>query len=197
MEKRSELSSLGASIRDNRLAAGTKRQYGSKERKFLNWVEERYGIVRHPVSTEIIEEYLAHISQKIDQNTGQYYEPRQWNTFSYVGGHCSAIKNMYKSMPLIILPEETKNMMNEYLIGYRRKFTQLKADGEISPTEGKSPLNADTYQYLAMKSLEESSDYSLQIASHAFLLFCWNLMARAVSVNNLLFDHIGERILFI
>jgi hypothetical protein len=44
---------------------------------------------------------------------------------------------------------------------------------------------------LAKTAYAETADFSLYTHVVTFLLLCWNLMARAVSVNNILLEHIG------
>jgi hypothetical protein len=44
---------------------------------------------------------------------------------------------------------------------------------------------------LAKTAYAETADFSLYTHVVTFLLLCWNLMTRAVSVNNILREHIG------
>ena len=48
--------------------------------------------------------------------------------------------------------------------------------------EGKQPMSQSGYRYLAEAAIQQSDDFNLYITCHCFLLLCWNVIARAVSV---------------
>lgn len=52
-------------------------------------------------------------------------------------------------------------------------------------------MSKEGYLYLAKLAYHNAKDFALLTHVVAFLLLCWNLMARAVSVNNILFEHIS------
>mmetsp|Transcript_16838 Transcript_16838/g.28163 ORF Transcript_16838/g.28163 Transcript_16838/m.28163 type:complete len:455 (-) Transcript_16838:169-1533(-) len=56
--------------------------------------------------------------------------------------------------------------------------------------EGRSAINFSSYQYLARLAMFASSGFKMAIYAHVFLLFCWNLLARNVSVFGMMYDHI-------
>lgn len=58
-------------------------------------------------------------------------------------------------------------------------------------TEGKVPLTFQAYNYLARRALAMTADFPLAMFAHLFLLLCWNLIARSVSVSSLMFNHIS------
>jgi hypothetical protein len=57
-------------------------------------------------------------------------------------------------------------------------------------TEGKSPITFEGYLFLATLSLNVSTDFNQNIFSHVYLIFCWNLMARSISVAGLMYSHL-------
>jgi hypothetical protein len=61
----------------------------------------------------------------------------------------------------------------------------------MSMSEGRSPMTSQGYQYLAAQSLKQNTDFSLYIFVHCFLLLCWNLIARSISISDLCYDHIS------
>ena len=47
------------------------------------------------------------------------------------------------------------------------------------------------YKYLAVKAPAQEKDFNLAIFSHFYLLLCWNLIARCVSVGSLMYNHVS------
>jgi hypothetical protein len=67
----------------------------------------------------------------------------------------------------------------------------MKRNGEVPLTEGKAPLNFQSYRMLAARTLDCSADFELSIFGHLFLTLCWNLIARCNFVATVLFRHIS------
>ena len=135
-----------------------------------------------------MKEYFGHACRKKDKN-GEYIRD-QWNAFQTVSGYKSAIKDYYKDNR-IDMGVDVSAMCDEFFAGYKRKIASLKQRGEMSLVEGKRPITFSGYNYIAKKSLKDSVDYKLSIFSHAFVVMCWNLIARIVSVGNLMYNHIS------
>jgi hypothetical protein len=70
-------------------------------------------------------------------------------------------------------------------------IAKLKQDGVMSIVEGKQPMSFKGYKLLATKALEQCKDRNLAIFSHLYLLSCWNLIARCVSVGSLMYNHVS------
>jgi hypothetical protein len=68
-------------------------------------------------------------------------------------------------------------------------IAKLKQDGVMPIVEGKQPTSFKRYKLLATKALEQCKDHNLAIFSHLYLLLCWNLIARCVSVGSLMYNH--------
>ena len=87
--------------------------------------------------------------------------------------------------------DEMEGVLKNSMSAYNRRIADLKVVGEISTHEGKQPISQSGYRYLAEATIQQSDDFNLYITYHCFLLLCWNLIVRAVSVGNILFDSIS------
>jgi hypothetical protein len=87
--------------------------------------------------------------------------------------------------------EDIKKMSKQFFEGYVRMIAKLKQDGVMSIVEGKQPMSFKGYKLLAVKALEQCRDHNLAIFSHLYLLLCWNLIARCVSVGSLMYNHVS------
>jgi hypothetical protein len=88
------------------------------------------------------------------------------------------------------MDQHTAKKLKEYLDGYKRETALLKERGEMPMGEGKAPMSGCGYEYLATTAMKQTQDYPLLLLCHTFLLFAWNLMARAVTVGAIIYDHI-------
>ena len=82
-------------------------------------------------------------------------------------------------------------MSKQFFVGYVRRVAQLKQDGIMPIIEGKQAMSFKGYKFLAFKAGGQSIDYNLAIFSHLYLLLCWNLIARCVSVGGLMRNYIS------
>ena len=82
-------------------------------------------------------------------------------------------------------------MFKQFFVGCVRRVAQLKQDGIMPIIEGKQAMSLKGYKFLALKAGGQSTDYSLAIFSHLYLVLCWNLIARCVSVGGLMYNHIS------
>ena len=69
---------------------------------------------------------------------------------------------------------------------HKRRRADLKSKGKMSIHEGKQPMSQSGYHDLAEAALKQNEDSNLYVTCHCFLLLCWNLIARAVSVESIL-----------
>ena len=74
--------------------------------------------------------------------------------------------------------------------GYKRHVAEKKLNGEMKMKEGMSPITFVGYVFVARQGLQQQKDYNQGTFAHLFLLLCWNLMARSVSVGSIMLQHI-------
>ena len=77
-------------------------------------------------------------------------------------------------------------MSKQFFEGYVRMIAKFKQDGVMSVVGGKQPMSFKKYKLLAIKALEQCRDHNLALFSLLYLLLCWNLIARCISVGSLL-----------
>ena len=75
--------------------------------------------------------------------------------------------------------------------GYARLVTKLKRQGVMKMEEGKRALKFPCLALLAKTCLTALEDPMLNMASSLFLLLCWNLSCRSISVSTLTFACFG------
>lgn len=191
-------------ILNERLAPNTKKQYANKIRHFQEWVSHVHpelidddGEVDYDsIEATVMKEFLGHISKKQDKKAQTperpyvYFNPVQLQSVQHVNGYKSALVDKYRSLG-IALDFEHKTMFSDLMTGYRRIVQKKKQDGEMNIHEGKYPLSFSGYRYLAKKAMGQKRDFSLAIFAHIFLLLCWNLIARCVSVSSIMYQHIS------
>lgn len=191
-------------ILDQMLAPNTKAQYANKIKHFEEWIglchpecqatDAATGavtVVYERVTANILQCFLGHISRKRKPGTGipyEYIDPPVLNSVQHVNGYKSAIVNQYKTRRIPLDIDRT-TMFAGMMQGYKRTVQKKKQDGEMSMTEGKFPLSFSGYRFLAKKAMSQTTDFALAIFVHVFLLFCWNMIARSVSVSTLMFQH--------
>ena len=188
---------LAIEIMDGRKTLNTKNQFRLKIQNFQKWV-----LIKHPnclneegtlnlpsLDVTILREFLGHLCKKKDKN-GAYFEPIVYHAFQHVSGYKSAIKDYYSNMGVNI-SEDILKMFKQFFEGYVRKVAKLKQDGVMSVVEGKQPMSFRGYKFLAMKAIQQTKDLNLVIFSHLYLLLCWNLIARCVSIEGLMYDHVS------
>jgi hypothetical protein len=119
---------------------------------------------------------------------GSYKEPVEYCSFSHVSGFRSCIVDLYKQSGVEI-DAATRKLFGDFIDGYNRNIAELKQNGTMSLTEGKRPITFVGYQYIAAQALH--CDCATQAPFvFSFILLCWNLMARSISVGSLMYKHI-------
>jgi hypothetical protein len=188
---------LAVEIIDERKCENTKTQYRLKVEHFTRWVELKYplcisedgNVMLHLVDKTILKEFLGLICKKKDKK-GQYLHPVVFHAFQHVSGYKSAIKDYYSNMDVNV-SEDIRKMFKQFFEGYVRTIAKLKQDGVMSIIEGKQPMSFKGYKFLAVKAIDQEKDHNLAIFSHLYLLLCWNLIARCVSVGGLMYNHVS------
>ena len=108
---------------------------------------------------------------------------------SSVTGYISAIKYAYRSKGIPI-PEEQMSYFKSYTDGYKRVVADKKQKGIMKQHEGKVACSYLLYTKLAKLALfaaEQRSYFSAFV--HVFLVLCWNLFSRSISVCELRTHH--------
>ena len=188
---------LALEIMDGRKCLNTKNQYRLKVEHFRKWLEAKHPdclrldktIDLTKVDKVILKEFLGHACKKKEKD-GSYKDPVVFHAFQHVSGYKSAIKDYYSNME-VDFTEDILKMFKQFFEGYVRRVAQLKQDGIMPIIEGKQAMSFKGYKFLALKAAGQSTDYSLAIFSHLYLLLCWNLIARCVSVGSLMYNHIS------
>jgi integrase len=188
---------LAIQITAGRKCSNTKNQYRLKVEHFRKWVEMKHPTFLNGDSTlnltaidkSLLREFFGHICKKKDKN-GVYLDPTVFHAFQHVSGYKSALWDNYSNMNINIT-EDILKMSKQFFEGYVRMIAQLKQDGVMSIVEGKQPMSFKGYKLLAVKALEQCKDHNLAIFSHLYLLLCWNLIARCVSVGSLMYNHVS------
>ena len=142
------------------------------------------------VDRTILKEFLGHTCKKKDKN-GHYFDPTVFHSYQHVNGYTSAIKDYYSAREVKI-SDEIEKFLKLFFDGYVRTIAKLKKDGVMSIVEGKQPMSFKGYKLLAAKAIAQEKDYNLAIFSHLYLLLCWNLIARCVSVGSLMYNHVSQ-----
>jgi hypothetical protein len=187
---------FGEQIMRGRIRENTHKMYASKVQVLKLWLIAKYShLIQNdeitlPISTSILIEFMGHISVKIDKATQLPYNPPVLNSHSHVQGFRSAIIDLYKTRGLTI-SDMAKSQLTDFVSGYAKRVAQAKEDGDMPMVEGKSPMSTVGYHFLANKAVTQDEDFNLCTFVHVFLLLCWNLMARSVSVAHILYEHIG------
>ena len=107
-----------------------------------------------------------------------------------MSGYKSAIKDHFASEN-VDFGIDIEKMFTQFFGGYQRKIASLKQDGVMSIIEGKQPLSFKGYKFLSDKATDQFEDYPTSIFARFFLIMCWNLIARCVSVGSLMYNHIS------
>ena len=173
-------------------AESTKKCYLRRIERLSKWLIQTHpelvieGEMVLPLPYEVLKEFLAHSSLKTNRD-GSYIVPRQHNTVQYVGGYISAIKYLYEGKRIPV-DSETSKIFKDFIGGYKREVAVLKENGEMKIVEGKQPMTVNGYEFLAKSALKSTTDFSLSLTVHTFLLFCWNLMARSITAGAIMYD---------
>lgn len=201
---------IGKETKEMKLAAETREQYKRKLDKMKGWLIENHieclESVEDPVTDDltdvanynislplpdvVVESFMSHCLLKIDARTGEYFDPPRFYSFQHVNGYRSALKHLYREQGMRA-SDDVEHVLKETMDGFKRRIALLKEDGMMPQTEGKQPMSVQGFHFLAKKSMTEDHDFKLYSFCHTFLLLCWNLLARAVTVSAVMYDHIS------
>jgi hypothetical protein len=188
------LQNEATAIISRRIEPGSERLYKSKLKTWINWLKKNYPnhIRNDEVMYDSIESniYILFFTCMTKYTLSKSTPKKKGNnkSFQNVSGFKSAIRYdwvLKKFEPPSIVLGEFKT----FFAGYKRTVADLKLKGEMEIKEGKSPFSFTAYQFLAEKSFSNAED-SLKIFAHIFLLLCWNLIARCISVSGIRYEHV-------
>ncbi|KAF0767433.1 hypothetical protein AaE_002852 [Aphanomyces astaci] len=185
----------GDHIMQLRVVERTRSQYSTMLAHFQRWlIHNNPDLVKNnsiclPIPPGVCQAYLTFVSTKRDAQ-GNELVPQLHNSYSTINGYKSAIKFL-NSERKCDASVELELTLKQFAKGYKRHVAQLKEDGEIPMREGKCPMPKEGYMFLAMVAASNGTNCAHYAYVHCFLLFAWNLIARAASVSSIRFDHIS------
>lgn len=174
-------------ICDGHIKENTKKGYKYKLQKLFKYCEDKCpgaienGLVKVPMNLTHLQQFLGDITLKKD---GTY------NTDATIGSYISAIKWMYTERGELGFNAETNHFCKEFRQGYSRLIAEKRANGEMKNYEGKVAVTFAVYRSLAKQALFAANDRTTTSMVHAYMLLCWNLFARSVSVTELRTTHL-------
>lgn len=196
---------LGDSYIECRLSEKTKKIYKSKVAQFTLWIKWKHPALYHTGRNEVnfrdltaavLKDFIGDVSLKRNKkletaaNPFVFAVPHKQQSFEHVSGYKSAVINEYKARSIGV-PDEVTMMFSQLFAGYKRKVGEMKLNGEMPMQEGKQPITFDGVNFIAKESMKHTTDFGLHLFGHIFLLLCWNLISRSISVSSLMFDHIS------
>lgn len=184
-------------IIEGRLAGKTKTQYANKLKHIVERLKvtnpEVLGADGHIIADSLnatnLKQLFGYLALKHDKNK-QALEPNVYQSFQHVSGYKSALKFYLKTRG-ITLSGPVNLVLMDFFGGLKRKLANKKQQGEMSLSEGKQPLSFAGYKFLARKATTATEDFHVAIFAWLFLVLCWNLMARCISVSGLMYCHIS------
>ena len=151
-----------------------------------NYYDSEKEICKLPLPADILAEFMATISIVKDKKT----KVMKQASCAHVGGYRSAIVDLYKSNNLKF-DDDAVIGMSDFSSGYKRLVAEKKLTGEMVVQEGKSPITFGGYNFVAEHAMTMKEDFQQSMFAHLFLLLCWNLIARSVSVGTIMLQHIS------
>jgi hypothetical protein len=107
-----------------------------------------------------------------------------------IDSYINALKNYYRENNLE-LGKEHKKFLEEFTDGHKRKVAKKKDEGVMKNFEGKAPIAFQTYCAICKLALFAATARSIVSAFvHTFMILCWNLFARSISVSQLRMCHL-------
>ena len=185
---------LAREIMEGKRRSTTRVMYRNRIRLLSTWIEENHpqyfdpenNSLKIPIEPKVIMEFMAKVSVVEDKRT----KVKRQASVSVIGSYRSAIAMLYEEQNLKY-DVEAVLAFNKFAGGYKRLVADKKLNGEMKIQEGKSPVTFQAYNFVAKEAMKTKGDHSLGCFSHLFLILCWTLMARSVSVGTILLDHLS------
>ena len=126
---------------------------------------------------------------EIDSDQEEEYAQRT-KAVTTVGSYRSALKDYFKSKKQK-MSDRLETDLSTMLAGFRREYASMKQDGLKSVMEGRSAVTFEGYVALAQAMVQirptrQRGSWELMYFGWVFLIFCWNLLARSISVGNIM-----------
>jgi hypothetical protein len=170
-------------IREGRVVEQTRKSYQRVFRYITNYFKEKAPIA--VIGDELI---LPIADQHLKMFLGDMGADRSDGTVkakSTMTMYVSVIKFYYRENG-IRMSDHMQTYCEDFMQGYRRGIARKKETGIMKNFEGKVPVSMMIYSGLSRLALFASRDRSVHSSMvHLFMILCWNLFARSVSVKDL------------
>lgn len=108
-----------------------------------------------------------------------------------IDSYINALKNLYKDKNQEFTKED-KKLLLDFTEGHKRKVAKKKDSGVMKNFEGKAPIAHQTYCAICKLAMFAATARSIISAFvHIFMILCWNLFARSISVSDLRMCHLS------
>jgi hypothetical protein len=175
-----------ARIQGDRIRASSKRAYESSINMMSNFIKQKYpqywsdcspsGSIVIPLPADVVMEMFGHLARKSDGTLKSH---------ATVQGYKSGLKNLYRERRVEFCPQ-LELSLSDFNSGYKRTIADLKEQGQMKLTEGKSHLTFDRYKYLCNLSYRRCTSTHKPL----HLRLEWNTLSRNESVSTISYEHI-------
>lgn len=185
---------LAKDIMEGKRMMKTRQLYHRKIVLLTDWIREKHPSSYDsesknlilPLKPAMIMEFMAGVSTVEDKRTKE----KRFASVSVISGFRSSIGMLYEENNLKF-DDATQLAFNQFAGGYKRLVAEKKLVGEMKMQEGKSPITFQGYNFVAKEAMKSKNDHGLACFSHLFLILCWTLMARSVSVGTIMLNHLS------
>jgi hypothetical protein len=174
------------SYKSLQISERTKRQYGTAMKSIIEWVKNNYPDSYNGSTNELIIPLPDEVIKKLYPAFAQKKDGTRYSK-SHVQQYDAAIKDYYRKKQLV-LTTAIQCELKGFERGLKRKIAQAKHEGVMPFTEGKAPFSFESYRSICKLAVQSTNITYLY--AHTFCILAWNLMARASSVADILFEHI-------
>jgi hypothetical protein len=178
----SSASSSADAIIGERICSSTKRLYASKIKTIRQFYADHLSLeFTIPVILGQIRAFFGwllddkHKDKPLAPSTSRHYK--------------SALVWLYKEEKLIIA-DDINQELETLLNGYQRRVATFRSEGKMPVFEGKYHLTFDGYRLLA-RMLMTCDQFNQMLFAWPYLVIQWNLIARAITVADLMMEHVG------
>lgn len=91
-------------------------------------------------------------------------------------------------------PASMNHNIDNFIMGYKKQIADKKLQGVMKTSEGILPLSFKNYgdiclQLATLRPNGRKSPFNEGIFGWCFMVFCWNIIARSISVGSLMLEH--------
>jgi hypothetical protein len=165
-----------------RVVATTQEQYKTTFKFITSYCKEHFPTsVDTDGSQEHLEDFLGDMAADREDKTCK--------ATSTVNGYMTVIKYFYGKADINI-DVNLKRFFKNFQEGYKRTVANKRDKGHMKNKEGKMPVSQSIYTSLCKLALFAGQARSAFLCFvHLFMILCWNLFARSVSVSDLRTHH--------